>query len=163
MAELEPVYLVGDFGLESAEAGWKLVAPTEAAIGSWKSQGFPYYSDKMTYSKTVENPGSSRVFVELQQWAGTVAEVKVNGNPSRIIGWLPYRLEITDQLKEGENTVEVIVTGSLKNLMGPHHNNLRKGFVSPWSFFTAPEHQPAGTAYDLLDYGLFEDFKVVAY
>ncbi len=163
LAELEPVYLVGDFNLEPEEKGWKLIPPTEVALGSWKSQGLPYYSDKMVYSKTVEKPGDSRVFVQMKEWSGTVAEVLVNGESAGIISWQPNRLEISDKLKNGQNTIEVIVTGSLKNLMGPHHSDPRKGLVSPWSFFYAPEHQPAGSEYDLLDYGLIEDFEVVSY
>jgi hypothetical protein len=45
--------------------------------------------------------------------------------------------------------------------MGPHHLNPEHGFVTPWSFFRAPEHQPSGAEYDMLDYGLFEDFEVI--
>ena len=45
--------------------------------------------------------------------------------------------------------------------MGPHHMNPEHGFVTPWSFIRAPLHQPSGLEYDMLDYGLFEDFEVV--
>jgi hypothetical protein len=44
--------------------------------------------------------------------------------------------------------------------LGPHHNVTRRGIVTPWSFKTAPEIQPAGENYDLLDYGLMKDFEV---
>ena len=99
--------------------------------------------------------------MKLSDWAGTVAEVKVNGESAGIIGWQPFELDITDQLNEGQNKVEVIVTGSLKNQMGPHHFNPTPGFVTPWSFFRGPADQPAGSTYDLLDYGLFEDFEIL--
>jgi hypothetical protein len=85
----------------------------------------------------------------------------VNDEYAGIIGWPPYTLEIGSLMKDGENRVEVIVTGSLKNLMGPHHMDPNRGFVTPWSFFYAPENQPPGTEYDQLDYGLFEDFDVL--
>jgi hypothetical protein len=161
LAEVEPVYLFGDFGVESMEKGWKLVPPIDMQLGSWKAQRMPFYSHSIAYSKTFQNPSVDQVIIRLHDWAGTVAEVRVNGNSAGIIGWEPYELDISEWLKEGENTVDVIVTGSLKNLMGPHHFNPEHGFVTPWSFFRAPDHQPAGSEYDMLDYGLFADFEVL--
>src|SRR5437588_12814700 len=38
------------------------------------------------------------------------------------LAWRPYRVEITETLRTGENTVEVILYHSLRNLLGPHHN-----------------------------------------
>jgi hypothetical protein len=162
LAEIEPVYLIGNFGVEAAGKGWKLVPEKELAIGSWKGQAMPFYSHGVSYSKVISRPESGRLLLRLNEWAGTLAEVKVNGVSAGIIGWKPYELDISKYLKSGENEVEVIVTGSLKNLMGPHHLKPERGFVTPWSFFRAPIHQPAGTAYDMLDYGLFEDFEVRA-
>jgi hypothetical protein len=162
LAEVEPVYLVGDFGVMPGKVGFSIgkeKKPLE--LGSWKAQQMPFYSHSVSYEKTFQNPAKDKVLVKLNDWAGTVAEVKVNGASAGVIGWEPYELDITDLVKEGENSVEVIVTGSLKNLMGPHHLNPEHGFVTPWSFFRAPEHQPSGAEYDMLDYGLFEDFEVM--
>jgi len=86
--------------------------------------------------------------------------VFINGESAGIIGWKPYELEISKWIKEGRNEVEVKVTGSLKNLLGPHHNNPAYGHVTPWSFFFAPDHQPPGNTYHQLDYGLLEDFEI---
>jgi hypothetical protein len=96
----------------------------------------------------------------LNDWNGTVAEVSVNGEKAGIIGWKPYELDISDLVINGENTVSVKVIGSLKNLLGPHHNDPTEGVVTPWSFFYAPAQQPPGTNYHLIDYGLFEDFEI---
>ena len=163
LAEVEPVYLFGDFGVEGVEKGWKLVPENKMSLGSWKSGQWPFYSHSVSYSKVIQNPSKSQVKVKLNKWAGTVAEVNVNGISAGIIGWQPYELDISNLLKDGDNQVEVVVTGSLKNLMGPHHMNPERGFVTPWSFFRAPAGQPAGLAYDMIDYGLFEDFEVISY
>ncbi len=162
-AEVEPVYLFGEFGLESLDKGWKLIPQEDAQFGSWKDQKMPFYSHDVSYVKSFQNPSTGKVKVKLNDWYGTVAEVLVNGESAGIIGWAPYELDISDKLKEGENKVEVVVTGSLKNLMGPHHFNPGRGFVTPWSFFRGPVHQPSGEEYDMIDYGLFEDFEVVGY
>jgi hypothetical protein len=164
LAELEPVYLTGDFGLTPIKNGWKITREDNLDLGSWKEQGLPFYSESITYSKTFENDKDKRNYmVKLNDWKGTVAEVLVNGETAGIIGWKPYELDISKWVKNGQNKVEVIVTGSLKNLLGPHHNNPSVGFVTPWIFFSAPDHQPPGSEYQQLDYGLFKDFEIQAF
>ncbi|MCK5371277.1 MAG: hypothetical protein KAQ62_22105, partial [Cyclobacteriaceae bacterium] len=148
---------------ESMEKGWKLVPESGVQMGSWKDQRMPFYSHDISYAKTFQNPSKENIKVKLNNWNGTVVEVLVNGASAGIIGWAPYELDISDKLKDGENKVEVIVIGSLKNLMGPHHFKPLRGFVTPWSFFRGPVHQPSGEEYDLIDYGLFEDFALVSF
>jgi hypothetical protein len=55
----------------------------------------------------------------------------------------------------------VRVVGSLKNLLGPHHNNPPRGAAWPAQFEAAPETQPAGQDYDTIAYGLNEPFKLL--
>lgn len=163
LAEVEPVYLVGDFSITAQERGWMLSPKKELKLGSWKEQQIPFYSHSVSYAKTFTISSEKKVMIKLNDWAGTVAEVKVNGNSAGIIGWAPFEKEVTDFLEEGQNKVEVIVTGSMKNLLGPHHFNPLRGFVTPWIFARGPINQPAGIEYDMIDYGLFEDFEIVSY
>ncbi len=162
-AELEPIFITGNFNLKSQAKGWKIVPATQPATGSWKQQGMPYYPYSLNYQKKYEltPDATAHYLVKAGIWAGTVMEVRVNNQPAGIIGWQPYQLDITEHLKSGENTIELLVYGSLKNLLGPHHNVRNRGIVTPWSFKYAPEVQPAGEQYDLDNYGLFEDFQVV--
>lgn len=160
-AEIEPVYVMGDFDLEEAEHGWILTKQTAIDLGSWKKQGMPFYAYDVRYSKIVSGIEDKKVKVRLNEWKGTVASVYVNGEQAGVIGWQPYELDISDFCKAGDNQVDVIVTGSFKNLLGPHHNVERRGIVTPWSFKYAPEQQPKGSEYDLLDYGLMEDFDIL--
>ncbi len=164
LAELEPVYLLGSFSLEAQEHGWKLRPAGKLAIGSWKTQGMPFYSDKVSYVKTynVEKSPGKNYRVKLGEWIGTVAEVKINGRSAGIIGWKPYELDVTGALQEGTNRVEVIVVGSLKNLLGPLHTPWQRGIVTIGDFQQGPEVQPAGTDYDTFDYGLMADFELVS-
>lgn len=162
LAELEPVYLTGNFGVMSTENGWLLTAPAEPGWGSWRQQGLPFYSHTVSYIKSFNNTGAEASYsIRLGSWNGTLAEVLVNDREAGIIGWKPYEMDITDQVKAGENKIEVKVYGSLKNLLGPHHNHPVSGVVTPWSFFYAPFHQPPGGEYDLDDYGLFEDYQIL--
>jgi hypothetical protein len=163
-AELEPVYITGDFGLRSSEKGWVIIPSQRLEVGSWKDQFMPFYSESITYLKNFKaNLEDKNYIVQLNEWNGTVAKVRVNGEDAGIIGWKPYELDITNKIKDGDNNVEVVVTGSLKNLLGPHHNDPSPGVVTPWSFFYAPDHQPPGLDYHQLDYGLFEDFDIYSF
>ena len=161
-AEIEPLYIIGNFSVKPAAKGWTIEAPAGTLkTGSWKDQGMPFYSWDVTYSKEyiIENP-EGRHILQLGNWKGTVAGVKVNGHYSGIIAFPPYSLDITSFMKTGKNIIEVQVTGSLKNLLGPHFNNPAPGLVSPWLFRNVKSY-PAGKDYQLLDYGLLEDFELI--
>ncbi len=145
LAELQPIYLTGDFSLESAEKGWEIVPGNPLSFGSWKEQGFPFYSGAVKYTKQQTFSGAPRrAVVRLGRWKGTVAEVLVNGQHAGIIQQPPYQAEITGLLTQGSNKIDVIVYGSNKNLMGPHHNITRRGITTPWDFVSAPDIQPPG-------------------
>jgi hypothetical protein len=160
-AELEPVYILGEFGLVSQDVGWRIVAPSPLQPGAWKDQALPMYSQAVSYSRVYRlRRGSGRLKVRLGAWRGTVAEVAVNGKPAGVIGWQPYELDITSLAAAGSNRIDVTVYGSLKNLLGPHHGKIAKGLVSPGSFRPAPATPPPGAAYDLEPYGLLEDFHL---
>ena len=160
-AELEPIHLTGDFGVEPAARGWLIVPSAPLSTGAWVSQKLPFYSDRVAYSADYTLAAGGRQFVRLAGWHGTVAEVRVNGKSAGVIGWQPYELEITPLSQAGKNRIEVIVTGSLKNLLGPHHGKINRGLVSPGSFRSAPPQQPSGSAYDLERYGLMQGFEVL--
>jgi hypothetical protein len=161
-AEIEPVYILGDFSLKPAEKGWSIEPPVKSfTTGSWKEQGMPFYSWGVTYSKdfNIEHPEGTYE-LGLGKWSGTVAEVFVNGEPADMIAFPPYHADVTKFIKPGINKIDIKVTGSLKNLLGPHFNNPAPGLVSPGSFRNVKTY-PAGKDYQLIDYGLFEDFNLI--
>lgn len=160
-SELEPVYVVGNFGVAAQEKGWKLVPAAPLGLGSWKDQNLPFYSDTVSYSRGYRLKRGGRYTVRLAQWKGTLVEVKVNGKSAGVIGWQPYELEVGKFVKDGENRIDVVVYGSRKNLYGPHYVKLGLGLVGPGEFRVAPSHMPPGASYDLDSYGLMEDFTVV--
>ncbi len=163
--ELEAVYLLGDFALKSGDKGFVLTPGTGLALGPWSEQGRPLYSGGVSYSKTYTlsqpDPRSERFFVKLGRWLGSVAQVRVNGKSVGFIVCPPFELEITDSLTAGQNTVSVVVFGTLKNTLGPHHNSPELGTAWPGMFQKGEEGgYPPGSAYSVVGYGLFEDFKV---
>jgi hypothetical protein len=161
-AEIEPIYILGDFSVKPEEKGWTIEPPVNMlAPGSWKDQGMGFYSWGVTYSKdfNIENP-KDQYLVKLNRWNGTIAEISVNDQPAGLIAFPPYELDITNLVKEGLNKVDIKVIGSLKNLLGPHFNNPAPGLSSPWSWRNVKSY-PAGKDYQLIDYGLFEEFSLL--
>jgi hypothetical protein len=158
-AEIEPVYIIGDFSVEPANKGFIVASPpSKYSTGSWLAQGLPFYSWCMTYSKEFvigQNEGTYEVV--LGNWKGTVAEISVNDQPAGIMGFPPYQADVTAFIKQGVNKIDIKVTGSLKNLLGPHHNNPASGLASPGNWRNVKRY-PAGSEYQMLDYGLMDDF-----
>jgi hypothetical protein len=158
-AEIEPVYITGNFTVQPAAKGFTLNTPVNMFVtGSWKEQGWPFYNGAVSYTQTfdITNP-SGNYQVRLGGWKGTVAVVTVNGQQAGIIGFEPSGVDVSQFIKQGVNTVEVKIVGSNKNLLGPFHNNHRLGAVTPGHFRNVKAY-PSGSDYQQLDYGLMDDF-----
>jgi len=159
--ELEPAYILGTFKLRSADSGFVIVGDSDSKLelGSWKQQGYPFYAAGVLYGQkfNVAKP-AGRYLVELQKWYGSVAEVRVNGTSAGYVAYKPWQCDVTDLLKPGTNTIEVVVIGTLKNTLGPHHAGTGVGSAWPGMFQKGPEACPPGDQYHTLDYGLFEPF-----
>jgi hypothetical protein len=163
-SELEPVYLLGDFQLAAADRGFELHPPAALSAGSWKDQGWPFYGAGIRYRRTFvvppDAPGASYRLC-LGPWLGATAEVFVGDKRVGTAAFPPYKVDLTGALTPGANEVSVIVYGTLRNTLGPFHNDPPLGRAWPGAFQQgAKGGRPAGSAYSSVDYGLFQDFKI---
>lgn len=158
--ELEPVYLRGDFSVTAVNGRWVLDEPKPLSLGSWREQGYPFYSQAVLYEfSTVLSSKPKSAALTLPQWEATCVSVRVNGKDAGLYGADGDRpLPIADYLHKGRNEIVVRVCGSLKNLLGPHHMRERiRGSAWPGMWRSAPTfRQPDPSSYDLIDYGLYE-------
>jgi len=161
-AEVMPVYILGDFSLNPLHAGFEIDNPREVQAGSWINSGMPYYSQKVAYIQKFQVTGGNQYSVKLNEWKGTVCEVLVNGQKAGLIAFPPDELDITKQVKTGENTVEVIVTGSLKNTFGAFYKPNDNWIFGPHDWDYAPDQQPGLSGMNLIDYGLYQPFELLA-
>ncbi|MBN1443923.1 MAG: hypothetical protein JXA90_14530, partial [Planctomycetes bacterium] len=161
--EIEAAYVIGEFGVRPAESGFAIVPEESLKVGPWKEQLLPLSGAGVSYSQVFElQELSSKYRLRLPSWNGSVAKVIVNGRPAGIIEAPPYERDVTALLRNGENTVEVIVIGTLKNTLGPHHAGPGLGSAWPSMFHLAPEKgPPPGRDYATVDYGLMEPFVLV--
>ncbi len=156
-AEVMPIYLLGDFELEVHQKGFGLVNPKSTETGYWTERGWPFYSGQVAYHEIIDlevaPSRNTNYLLNLGSWKGSAAELWVNGQLVEIIGW-QSQSDIGAFLKSGENAIELRITGSLKNTLGFHHKELQGWIDGPFSWNQAPEHQPAGTDYKLMPYGI---------
>ncbi len=164
-SELEPVYLLGDFTLTPVARGFEIRPPAAFAAGSWKAQGRPFYSAGVRYTKAFVVPqdaSGSSYRLRLGSWSGATAEVFVGGKKVGSAAFAPYEVDLTGALAPGRHDVSVVVYGTLRNTLGPFHNGPPLGRAWPGSFQQgAKAGLPPGSEYASVDYGLFEDFKVM--
>jgi hypothetical protein len=163
LAEVMPIYLLGDFLVKPAKQGFEITGGTIDTLGSWREAGLPFYSQKVDYSQkfNVSKTDGTSFKVKLTRWNGSVAEVFVNNQSAGLIAWQPNELDITSLLKDGENEITVKITGSLKNTFGFFYQKNDNWIFGPHSWNDAPKKVPAASEYYLMDYGLIEPFKLI--
>lgn len=128
---LEAMYLLGDFAVDAEGATPCLgPLPENLAPGSIVGQGFPYYSDSITYHYPVPEPFvGRRTTVRVPAYEGAYLKVRSRGE-TRMIPWRPNEAELVLG-----DTLDVEICITRKNTFGPLHlKNPRPGYTNPGRF-----------------------------
>jgi len=163
LTEIEPAYIVGDFGVEMIDlrAGKIVPEPKKLKAGSWTDQGYPFYSGRMIYKCDVNLADENQKLVlRLLRPSGTLFKVRVNSEEVGRILWRPYELNLSPFIKKGTNALEIEVVSSLQNTWGPLHNIEGDDFmwVGPNAFENDAELREE---INLFDYGLLGGAELV--
>lgn len=83
-------------------------------------KGIKYYSGTAVYNKTFnvdfEIQTSKQYFLQLENVKDVgIAEVKINGKNKGVLWTKPFRVEISQELQKGENTLEIKIVNSWYN------------------------------------------------
>ena len=148
--EIEPVALVGDFTVKTPGTFTKLERgavryegefvvsaglPKTLGLKNIEQQGFPFFSGRMTFAKKITLDGAGYRFA-IEKTGINAVKVRANGQNCRTLIWNPFECELSDDLKLGENELEIEFVGNLRNLLGPHHLEEGESYVvHPGSFF----------------------------
>lgn len=117
--------------LETIEGPWALRFPpdlgapaeiTMPTLASWSTNASPgvrYFSGTASYERTLDLPvnwkrAGRRFFIDLGE-VHEVAQLLVNGRDLGILWKAPYRADVTDALRPGENQIEIRVTNLWPN------------------------------------------------
>jgi hypothetical protein len=147
-SELESMYLTGAFGVQMRRLGEekrsnglvfdryapeRRITPAPVSISGPDSGGsidltagglaFFAGTAVLTRKVQIEQPPTGAVYFSLGRLNAAVARLRVNGQDMGALAWEPLRWEIGGALRAGENLLEIELTGTLRNLLGPHHLN----------------------------------------
>lgn len=106
------------------DSKWGAPAPSQsfAKLVSWTENpepGIKHYSGAAVYIKELDIPApvvasNIRVYLEIDQVC-EVAEVSVNGKPAGTLWRPPYKLDVTDYIRKGKNTLSITVANTWVN------------------------------------------------
>ncbi len=149
--ELENIYLTGQFAVKSQDGF------VPGGNGSVVTKG-PFYLDKLPETVTPDNlvqegllffsgktclhtsvlfcPEENRnLILSFKECNVSMMEILVNGEHVKNLLWAPWEADLTPFLADGENRITLILYGSNRNMLGPHHHRAGEPFsVGPDSF-----------------------------
>jgi hypothetical protein len=155
-SEVENVYIVGLFGVESRDAfssgerramttGGPFVlveCPAVVHADELATQGFPFFAGTIRVQQVLH--------IDRDAWKeatwrfpespdSIVSRLFVNGQEVRAFLWEPFEADVTSFLLPGDNVIELELTNSCRNLLGPHHHIKGEVYkVGPDSFKDKP-------------------------
>ena len=141
-------------------------APSEVTLNNLASftenqePGIKYFSGTATYTKTV-TADKNWIGVKGQLWLDlgdvkNIAEVKVNGKVLGVVWKRPFRVDISNELRAGDNLIEIKVTNLWVNrLIGDQQSSVAKKIT----YTTMPFYQANSP---LLPSGLLGPVKILS-
>ncbi|MBZ4666767.1 glycosyl hydrolase [Mahella sp.] len=151
--EIESIYLLGHFGVYSMSdygygdrravfADGPFICrqmPATVTTGDLSAQGLAFYAGNVRLIQHIDVPHlkpGQRIYLDLCTKPDDVlTKVWINEQVAGNIPWTPYKIDITDALKNGQNTLAIELMGSCRNLLGPHHHITGELYaVGPSSF-----------------------------
>lgn len=143
--EIEPIYVLGEFSVATRDRKTFVLEKPEALLVrdgcDLTREGLPFYAGDVRLSSRFALPRRKprRVWLRMERMDAMLVRVFVNGKQAGGIYWHPLELEIGAWVKPGKNRLDLVLSTSLHNLLGPHHCGRELHGVAPESF-TDTEH-----------------------
>ncbi|QMV43982.1 glycosyl hydrolase family 2 protein [Cohnella cholangitidis] len=161
--EIESIYLIGDFALESLVSqhepavsqynsmsvfkpmdihyfsSFRLIKETSHTKGNLTETGYPFYAGSVmfeySFNWNFNDSKGRKVIIRFPEIQATVMTGELNGHHLRAVAWSPWEMDLTDAIQEGSNTIRLTLVNTLRNILGPHHHALGElTRVGPSSF-----------------------------
>jgi hypothetical protein len=136
-------------------------AATLAELAPWNESqepGMKYFSGHATYKRTISVPASAlhagrHILLDLGE-VREIAEVSLNGQTPKIVWHSPFLVDITTDVKPGENSLSITVTNLWPNrLIGDKQPGANRYTYAPQS--------PYGATSPLLRSGLIGPVRLI--
>ena len=147
--EIEPIYLIGDFGVETTgewsqldndavryHGEFEITEPKkELRLKNIEQQGYPFFCGELVVEGVINVTGEHPVLV-MERRGMNAVKVEING----IEKWMltNHKLSLKEFGVQGETKVRFTLVNNLRNLLGPHHlkiGELVRYGVGPHRFF----------------------------
>ena len=144
--EIEPIYLIGDFGVKT-EGEWTELdrnavrysgefiidkLPDNITINNIEQQGFPFFCGELELEGEIDVEGENPV-LELDMKGVNAVRIEINDMEKTML--TDNRISLSD-CERGRQKIKLTLINNLRNLLGPHH--LKNGecyYVGPFSFY----------------------------
>lgn len=133
--EPENIYIRGDFDVTAigqigeavedirVDGEFVLTDASKKNGGELTHQGLWFYRGNVRYKALFVKTAAQQTLC-LDGMQGTAVEVFVNGSRVGMIYRAPYQLNLSDYVRDGINELEMVLYGSNRNLLGPHHHTI---------------------------------------
>jgi hypothetical protein len=147
--EIEPIYLVGDFGAKISRRRWVddriytvrsqptvVAKPKTVDSEQLDKCGYSEFAGTLEISKTFTlAKGETNRYINLNGYGISTVSVTVNGQDVCVKMFPPYKIDVSEYLKVGKNEITLKISNNLRNMQGPLHKvNVGWG-VCPGSFY----------------------------
>ncbi|MGF7140638.1 type 1 glutamine amidotransferase family protein [Roseimarinus sediminis] len=146
-SELESIYLLGDFAVSGNAhsvlhethrnntglfiprpahgfGSFELAAENSQFTGDLTPEGYPFYSGGFELSQEftlTSDVDGKDLLLRFPNTEAIVMLVELNGQAVDTLVWSPFEVNISPFVREGSNQLKVTLYNSLRNLLGPHH------------------------------------------
>ncbi len=156
--EIEDCFLLGDFGVSLDRA--VIAEPQSLQFGDWTAQGYLHYAGSMIYHANLSYTAGQFARLWLGQVSAVHVAVRVNGALAGHIPWQAANgLDLTSFLKPGDNSLEIEVVSSPRNMLGPLHLAPGRQSWTDWLSFRRTD-QTYTPAYVVQPWGLLGQVRV---
>ena len=160
LSEIESFYIVGDFGVRrKSDCGFAVVNGVDQVRGrDLGEEGLPFYCGQATLTKEVDLPSladrfADRLYLDVRRMDAVVTEVFVNGESAGVLAWRDWQIEISRFVSPGRNRVSLKLVGSLRNLLGMHHDR-RDEHMSAIAALQPPNPETWEDRYNFVPFGV---------
>ncbi len=161
--EPEAIYINGEFSVaiegKTANKPTHIMAQVskfqlqdKREITSMKSlteSGLWFYRGNVALETDILLNSKEQKFIKIQVLKAAFVEIKCNGQ-SKVAYMSPYCVDITDMLYDGHNHITIILHGTNRNILGPHHHiKGENNFVGVNTFKGTRGYEDSIVNYDL--------------
>ena len=119
--DIEPMYLLGDFGVDVKGRCVKITErPEKLSFGDVTKQGYPFYGGNIRYESMINNDCECDLEIETSCFGGACVKVLLDGE-ERMIAYPPYRCTF-DGVSKGRHKITYLLYGNRSNTFNSLHN-----------------------------------------